>query len=99
MHIAAINPVGISEADVPEDVLNREREIYRAQALELGKPENMVEKIVDGKIQKFYKENCLMNQAYVRDPNLTIADLLNEMIAKIGENIVIKRFVRYQVGE
>lgn len=99
MHIAAINPVGIREEDVPEDVVRREREIYRAQALELGKPENMVEKIVDGKIQKFYKENCLLNQAYVRDPNLTIADLLNEMIAKIGENIVIKRFVRYQVGE
>jgi elongation factor Ts len=99
MHIAAINPVGIREADVPEEVINREREIYRAQALELGKPEKMVEKIVEGKIQKYYKENCLMNQAYVRDNTLTIADLLNEMIAKIGENIVIKRFVRYQVGE
>lgn len=99
MHIAAINPVGIREADVPEEVINREREIYRAQALELGKPEKMVEKIVEGKIQKYYKENCLMNQAYVRDNTLTIADLLNEMIAKIGENIVVKRFVRYQVGE
>ena len=99
MHIAAINPVGIREADVPEEVIIREREIYRAQALELGKPEKMVEKIVEGKIQKYYKENCLMNQAYVRDNTLTIADLLNTMIAKIGENIVIKRFVRYQVGE
>jgi len=99
MHIAAINPVGIREEDVPEEVINRERDIYRAQALELGKPEKMVEKIVEGKVQKFYKENCLMNQAYVRDNNLTIADLLNEMIAKIGENIVIKRFVRFQVGE
>lgn len=99
MHIAAINPVGISESDVPEALITREREIYRAQALELGKPEKMVEKIVEGKIQKYYKENCLMNQAYVRDTSLTIADLLNEMIAKIGENIVIKRFVRYQLGE
>ena len=99
MHIAAINPVAIREGDVPEELVNREREIYRAQALELGKPEKMVEKIVDGKVQKYFKENCLMNQPYVRDPNLTISDLLNEMIGKIGENIVIKRFVRYQVGE
>jgi elongation factor Ts len=99
MHIAAINPVGIREEDVPEDIVVRERDIYRAQALELGKPENMIEKIVEGKMKKFYKENCLLNQAYVRDQNITVTDLLNEMIAKIGENIVIKRFVRYQVGE
>ncbi|MFH1984699.1 MAG: translation elongation factor Ts [Pseudomonadota bacterium] len=99
MHIAAINPVGIREADVPEEVINRERAIYRAQALELGKPEKMIEKIVEGKIQKYYKDSCLMNQAYVRDNTLTIADLLNQMIAKIGENIVIKRFVRFQLGE
>ncbi len=99
MHIAAINPVGIRESDVPEDVVIRERDIYRAQALELGKPENMIEKIVEGKMNKFYKENCLLNQAYVRDQNITVTDLLNELIAKIGENIVIKRFVRYQLGE
>lgn len=99
MHIAATNPVGIKEEDVPEDVVNREREVYRGQALELGKPEKMIEKIVDGKMNKFFKENCLMNQAYVRDPDLTIADLINELIAKIGENITIKRFVRYQIGE
>jgi len=99
MHIAATNPVGIKEEDVPEDVVSREREVYRGQALELGKPEKMIEKIVDGKMNKFFKENCLMNQAYVRDPDLTIADLINELIAKIGENITIKRFVRYQIGE
>ena len=99
MHIAAMNPVGIGEDDVPEDVVNRERDIYRAQAQELGKPDNMIEKIVDGKMKKFFKENCLLDQAYVRDPNITITDLLNELIAKIGENIVIKRFARYQVGE
>jgi elongation factor Ts len=99
MHIAATNPVGIVPGDVPEAVLEREREIYRAQALEMGKPEKMIEKIVEGKLNKFFKENCLMNQAYVRDPNVTITDVLNELIAKIGENISIKRFVRFQVGE
>jgi len=99
MHVAATNPVGIKEEDVPEDVVNREREVYRGQALELGKPEKMIDKIVDGKMNKFFKENCLMNQAYVRNPDLTIADLINELIAKIGENITIKRFVRFQIGE
>ena len=99
MHIAATNPVGITPEDVPEAVVQREMEIYRAQALEMGKPEKMVAKIAEGKLNKFYKESCLLNQAYVRDPNLTVADLLNEAIAKIGENISIKRFVRFQVGE
>lgn len=99
MHIAATNPVGISQEDVPEEVINKEREIYRAQALETGKPENIVDKIANGKLSKYFKENCLLNQAYVRDPNITIADLLNELIAKIGENISIKRFVRFQTGE
>ncbi|MCP3953405.1 MAG: translation elongation factor Ts [Desulfobacterales bacterium] len=99
MHIAATGPVGIKEEDVPEDVVNREKDVYRGQALELGKPEKMIEKIVAGKLNKFFKENCLMNQAYVRNPDLTIADLINELIAKIGENITIKRFARFQIGE
>jgi len=99
MHIAASNPVSISAEDVPQAVLDKEREIYRAQAVELGKPEKMIDKIVDGKLAKFFKENCLLNQAYVRNPDITITDLLNESIAKIGENITIKRFVRFQVGE
>lgn len=99
MHIAATNPVGVAPEDVPADVVNREREIYKAQALEMGKPEQMVDKIVDGKMNKFYKDNCLLNQLYVRDPNVTIQDLLNELIAKIGENISIRRFTRYQIGE
>ena len=99
MHIAATNPVGISQEDVPEEVIDKEREIYRAQALEMGKPENIVDKIAEGKLSKYFKDNCLLNQAYVRDPNITIADLLNELIAKIGENISIKRFVRFQTGE
>lgn len=99
MHIAASNPLGIKAEDVPEKVIKKESEIYRAQALEMGKPENMIEKITEGKLNKFIKESCLLNQVYVRDPNITIADLLNELIAKIGENITIKRFARFQIGE
>ena len=97
MHIAAINPVAVNPEDVPQEIVNKEKEIYRAQALEMGKPEKMVDKIADGKLKKFYKESCLMSQSYVRDPNLTVADVLNELIAKIGESISIKRFVRYQI--
>jgi elongation factor Ts len=99
MHIAATNPVAIRPEDVPEETINKEKEIYRAQVLEMGKPEKVADKIVDGKLQKYFKENCLLNQAYVRDPDMTIEDLLNEMIAKIGENISIKRFARFRIGE
>jgi elongation factor Ts len=99
MHVAAINPMGIKAEDVPEETINKELEIYKSQALEMGKPENIVEKIAEGKINKFYKDNCLMQQPYVKDPDKTVTDLLNELIAKIGENISIKRFVRFQIGE
>lgn len=99
MHIAATNPVGIRSEDVAQELIQREMEIYRAQAREMGKPEKMVEKIAEGKLEKFFKDSCLMNQAYVRDPSITISDLLNNLIAKIGENITIKRFVRFQIGE
>jgi elongation factor Ts len=99
MHIAATNPLGIRAEDVPEEIVNREKDIYQAQALETGKPENVIAKIVDGKMNKFFKDNCLLNQAYVRDPDLTVEDLLNELIAKIGENITIRRFARFQTGE
>lgn len=99
MHIAASNPVSVSPEDVPEEIINKEKEIYRDQALQTGKPEKMIDKIVEGKLAKFFKENCLLNQAYVRNPEITVTDLLNESIAKIGENITIKRFVRFQVGE
>ncbi len=98
MHIAATNPVGITIDDVPQEVIDKEKEIYSAQAMEMGKPEKMIEKIAEGKLNKFFKENCLMNQPYIRDPDITIADLLSEMIAKIGENISIKRFARFQTG-
>jgi elongation factor Ts len=99
MHITATNPVSIRPEDVPKDVIDKEREIYRAQVLEMGKPEQIADKIVDGKMKKYFKENCLMNQAYVRDPDITIEDFLNEMVAKIGENITIKRFARFKIGE
>lgn len=99
MHIAATNPVGIRSEDVSEEIINKEKEIYRGQVLEMGKPEKIADKIVEGKLKKYFTENCLMDQAYVRNPEMTIADLLNEMIAKIGENISIKRFVRFKIGE
>ena len=98
MHVAATNPVGIVPEDVPQEVIDREREIYKAQVLEMGKPENMVEKIAEGKLNKFFKESCLMNQQYVKEPDKTIADYLNEVIAKTGEKITIKRFARFQIG-
>ena len=98
MHIAAVNPLGINAEDISEDVLNREKEIFRAQVLEMRKPEKMVDKIVEGKLKKFFKESCLMSQDYVRDTSLTIADVLNSLVAKIGENISIARFTRYQIG-
>ncbi len=99
MHIAATNPLCIKREDAPKDVLDKEREIYRNQALESGKPEHIVDKIVEGRIEKYLKEICLLEQPYVKNPDLTIQDLLNELVAKMGENISIRRFVRYQVGE
>jgi elongation factor Ts len=99
MHIAASNPLGIRPEDVPPEVVAKEREIYAVQAKETGKPEKVVEKIVEGKLKKFFEDNCLLQQRYVRNPDITVGDLLNELIAKIGENISIRRFVRFQVGD
>jgi elongation factor Ts len=98
MHIAASNPIGVRPEDIPAETIAKEKEIYAAQARETGKPEKVIEKIVEGKLKKFYEDSCLLNQAYVRNPDITVADLLNELVAKIGENISIKRFIRYQVG-
>ena len=98
MHIAASMPVAVSREDVPAELVDREREIYIAQAIESGKPENIVEKIVSGKIDKYVSEICLMDQKFVKNPDLSIQDLLNELIAKMGENISIKRFARFQIG-
>ena len=99
MHIAATSPLGIRPEDISQETINREKEIYQAQALEMGKPENVVPKIVEGKMNKFFKDNCLLKQPYVRNPELSVEDLLNELIGKIGENISIRRFVRFQIGE
>ncbi len=99
MHIAAANPAGLNPEDIPEEVVNKEREIYRSLAIEQGKPEKILDKIVEGQVQKFFKDSCLLSQAYIRDPKKTIADITTEAIAKIGENIQIKRFVRFQLGE
>ncbi len=99
MHIAAANPAGLNPEDIPEEVVNKEREIYRSQALEQGKPKNIIDKIVEGQVQKFFKDSCLLSQAYIRDPKKNIRDITTEAIAKIGENIQIKRFVRFQLGE
>lgn len=99
MHIAAANPKGLNPEDIDASMVEKEREIYKAQMLEEGKPENIIDKIVDGKVEKFYQEVCLMSQQYVKDPQKTITDVLKETIGKIGENIQIKRFARFQIGE
>ena len=99
MQIAASNPAYIRREEVPEEVLNREREVLRAQALEEGKPEKIVEKMVEGRLDKFFKEQCLLEQAFIKDPDKSVQDLLHEAIATIGENIAVRRFARYEVGE
>ncbi len=98
MHIAAINPVGITREDIPAELVAREKEIYVKQALDSGKPEAIIEKMVAGKLDKFIAESCLLEQKFVKNPDLTIQDKLNEVVATMGENISIKRFVRFQVG-
>ncbi|MCE3239651.1 MAG: Tsf [Deltaproteobacteria bacterium] len=99
MQIAAANPRYIRAEEVPSDHLEKEREIYRRQALESGKPEKVVEKIVDGKIDRFYSEVCLLEQSFIKNPDQKVADILTEAIARLGENIQVKRFSRYQLGE
>ena len=99
MHIAAANPQYIRREEIPDEVLERERAIYRTQAQEAGKPQKVIDKIIEGKIERFYSEVCLLEQTYVRDSDLTIKELLDAMIAKVGENIAIRRFARFQLGE
>jgi len=98
MHIAAANPVAINREEVPADVLQRETDIYVNQAQESGKPQQIIEKIVGGKVEKYLAEICLLEQKYVKNPDLSIQDLLNELVAKMGENISIKKFARFQIG-
>jgi elongation factor Ts len=99
MQIAASDPRWLDRDQIPESILAQEKEIARAQALGEGKPEKVVDKIVDGRIEKFYQTFCLLDQPYVRDPQRTMNDLLKEAISKLGENIVIRRFARFRVGD
>ncbi|WHX51120.1 translation elongation factor Ts [Paenibacillus woosongensis] len=99
IHIAASNPRYVRREDVPQDEIEKEKEILKAQALNEGKPEKIVEKMVEGRISKYFEEYCLLEQSFVKDPDKTISTLLNEKIATIGENISIRRFVRYELGE
>ncbi|SHG57307.1 translation elongation factor Ts (EF-Ts) [Thermosyntropha lipolytica DSM 11003] len=99
MQIAASSPEYVRREEVPEEVINHEKEILRAQALEEGKPEKVIEKMIEGRLEKFFKEKCLLEQPFIKDPDKTVQELVHEHIAKIGENINIRRFVRYEVGE
>jgi elongation factor Ts len=99
MHIAALDPRFLRREEVTQDVLDREREIYREQAKSTGKPEPVIEKIVTGKMEKFYEENCLYEQHFIKDEGVTVKELVDQAIAKLGENIAIRRFARFKVGE
>jgi elongation factor Ts len=99
MQVAAANPQYIKRDDLPAHVVEKERSIYRTQALESGKPEKVLDKIVEGKLERFFSEVCLLEQTYIKDSDLTVKDILDAMIAKVGENIAIRRFARFQLGE
>jgi elongation factor Ts len=99
MQVAAAAPLAVRREDIPTEVLERERALYRTQALEQKKPQNVVDKIVDGKIEKFYTEACLLDQPFIKDDTKTVEALLNELISKLGENIKVVRFARFQIGQ
>jgi elongation factor Ts len=99
LQIAAMSPQYISEKDIPQEVIEKEKEIYREQMKNSGKPDNVIEKIIEGKLKKFYTEVCLLQQGYFKEEKKNIEDLIAEKIHKLGENITVKRFIRYQVGE
>lgn len=99
MQVAATNPLSISREDIDNTILQREKAIYSDQAKESGKPENIIDKMVDGRIEKFYAESCLLEQQFIKDPDRKIGDLMTEAVATLGENIVINRFIRFAVGE
>ncbi len=98
MQVAAASPRWVSSEDVPQDVLEKEREIYREQLKESGKPEKVLDQIVEGKLNKFFKENCLIEQDYIRESNMAVKDYISSVIAVLGENLQVRRFVRYEVG-
>ncbi|HBF42105.1 MAG TPA: translation elongation factor Ts [Desulfobacteraceae bacterium] len=99
IQIAATNPISIDRARTPVNILEKEKEIYLSQARDSGKPEKIIEKIVEGRLNKFFSETCLLEQPFVKNPDITVQDLVNSIMAKTGENIVIRRFVRFQLGE
>lgn len=99
LQVAASSPTYVKREDVPASVIEKEKSIYEAQAKEMGKPQAAWAKIVDGKLEKFFEESCLVEQAYIRDPNISVKDVLAQKIAKIGENITVRRFTRYQLGQ
>jgi elongation factor Ts len=99
MHIAAANPLYVRREEVPANILDSEKEIYRSQAKEAKKPDAIIEKIVSGKIESYFRDTCLLEQQFVKNPDKTIQDVANELVAKLGENMSIKRFVRFQLGE
>ncbi|MCX5811211.1 MAG: translation elongation factor Ts [Proteobacteria bacterium] len=99
MQITAATPIYIKREDVPEEVKEKEKALYRRQALDSGKPEKIVDKIAEGKMEKYYQEVCLLDQSFIKNPDITVKGLLEELVIKLGENIVIRRFVRFQLGE
>jgi len=99
MQVAASNPIAIDESGISQEILAKEKEIFLEQAKSSGKPDNVIEKIVDGKLNKFIEDNCLVHQSFVKDPDITISQLVQEAVAKLGENITINRFVRFALGE
>ena len=99
MQIAATNPVAVSSKDISEDLIEKEKEIFTAQAKDSGKPDNIIEKIVEGRVQKYFQEVCLVEQPFIKDPDKRVGDLITETVATLGENITIGRYIRYAVGE
>ncbi len=99
MQIAAAKPIAVQREDVPKEIVEHELEIYRGQAREQGKPENVIERMITGKLEKYYQENCLLEQPFVKDQDKTISEYLKEIISKLGENMAIRRFVRFELGE
>jgi elongation factor Ts len=99
LQIAATNPIAVSKESLPEEIVEKEREIYKAQLKDSGKPPHVIERIVEGKMEKFFQEAVLLEQPFIKDPEKTVGELLKEYIAKLGENIVIRRFARFRVGE
>ena len=99
MHICAVSPLFVKRDDVPPEVLEKEKEIYKDQARASGKPANIIDKIAEGKLEAYYELACLYDQKFVKDPNITVKDLINNLVAKIGENIQVRRFARFKTGE